>query len=556
MAKYTLEAHLDHKFPAHKLVPQTIEFVRHARKKGLLGGSSLKDSLEDFKTMRRWPSPDTSQLANAARKVPNKVALIDDSGQLTYAELLEMAQRFATGMIQRNYGAGKNVAVMALNGRGIIVPMLAYAMAGYNIFLMNVNSSPRQLEAILDFHDIDLLITDEEFYETFEDSTKARPIIFSHLDSAKAPDGHETIFEVIQSIPVAGISLPEKPTKSVRVIMTSGTTGMPKGVIRLQRKLPVMGLPSIKNLPLQPERTWLLTAVLFHQYGWGYMCMAFGLQSTVITHRHFSAEQVYADMQKYGVNVWVTAASRIRALFKYLEIEDITQVPGLDMVISSGSPLLPTEVEQVTEVFGPVLFNHYGSSESSAEAVSGPRELARDPRLTGHIPTGVTIEIRDEEGNALADGEIGQVWVHTYDMFGGYTDPSIKIPMHDNFYFMGDRGYKFQDRLYVLGRADDLVITQFGEKIQPSEIIDTLVQSDDIDDAFVCGVADSDTGQALRAWVVPSVGSNLSADEVREFVTSRLSSAHRPRDVFFVAALPMTPTGKVIKRELPEHDTI
>lgn len=258
-----------------------------------------------------------------------------------------------------------------------------------------------------------------------------------------------------------------------------------------------------------------------------------------------------------------SAASRLRSIVSYMDNEGIDHVDGLQFIVSAGSPLAAHEIEKTNEKFGgpdaqPVLCNLYGSSESGPIAVARPKELAADTALSGRIYPGEIVDIRDEDGNLVPEGEIGIIWVAVYDLFAGYTDQDIDIPTINGAICMHDRGYITDgNMLHVLGRGDDLIITQFAEKIFPIEIENVLVSHPRIHDSYVHGVADDQYGQAIRAYVIRGEGTDpITADEVREHVVNELSEGHRPRDVFFVDEFPRNPMGKVIRKKLPGHSTV
>ena len=556
MSEYTLEPKIKLTNPMKDNAKQLAHFMRVSGKIGIGKFDGLKNLANDLKPVRRWGGFEAGLLDIAARRYPNRAALIDDDGTLTYEELLQASMNFAASLVDKGYGPGKNIAVLALNGRGSIIPLLARTMVGWNLFMINANSSPMQIEAILDYHDIDLLIVDEEFYNTLNPETKHRDTVLAHLEpDSIAESGLETMAKLIKESPGAD-RLPKNPSPGRHVVMTSGSTGMPKGVVRRPRKSPQSGAPLIDALPLEQGQVWLLTAVLFHMYGWACLAVTLAAKATIVTRRHFDPEDILKVLSERKVDIWASAASRIRALLSYMEQNGIERFNGLKCILSSGSPLLSYEIEETTKKFGPVLMNFYGSSETSTIAITKPGELVYDPELSGHIAPGVSVKVLDSDKNEVPEGEVGEVYVRLFEFFDGYTNPDEDVPTYKGFYAMGDRGYKVGDKLYIKGRADDLVITQYGEKIQPLEIVDLLIRHPNIEDAYVHGVSDDKMGQALRVYVVPAEGFSWSEDDVREYIVSHLTAAHSPRDVFFVEGFVRTDTGKVIKRDLPGHSTI
>lgn len=555
--RYTLDTRVDRSVPRREVFRQLRFFLKKMRERNMIESGGRSELVKDLKNIRRWGGLEATIMARGARQVPNKVALVDDDGELTYGEFFQQAERLAQALHERGYHSGANVAVMALNGRAAILPLTARSMAGYNIFMINGNASAAQIEEYLDFHDVKALIVDEEFLPRITERARQREVILGHLEPEPVEAGShngrafESLDHVIHTAN-ASHELPQKPQKSMHVVMTSGTTGMPKGVVRRQLNSP-QGFASVAAaIPLERNMNVLLTAVLFHAYGWAYMGFSFLAQSRVITRRHFHPEQVLADFRDYDITTWISAATRIRTVIAYMDEAGIDSHEGLKVITNSGSPLLPVEIQRANEKFGPVLCSMYGSSETSAVAVAGARDLVEDPHLTGRIYPGCIVKILDDEGNEVPDGEEGVVGISCFDLFAGYTDPAINAPMIGNLYYMGDRGYRKGDRLYILGRADDLVITQFAEKIYPIEIEDEILRDERIEDAFVQGVPDEHTGQALRAYVVTN--SEITSEEIRDRVRRKLSDAHVPRDIVYVEDFPRGPTGKVISRELPEPD--
>ncbi|KQB86081.1 AMP-binding protein [Corynebacterium lowii] len=560
MARYTLTPESTHGVPRKEIIKQFLFFLKTMKQRSVLETSPLADLPGEIKLRKRWGSLEGGTLALTAQRHPDRLGLVDDEGELTYAEFFDHVYRLAHGL--QNYGVkdGDNVAVMALNGRAAIFPLSARQLLGYHIFMVNANSSGPQIHKVLEYHEINAFIVDQEFYDRLLPETKEKfNIIIGHTEG-DVPDGLPTLNQIIDETHLITNEdrLPEKPTKSVHVVMTSGTTGMPKGVVRRQLVSPQGIAPAFAAIPWRQDMTVMLHGVLFHFYGWANMLIAMLTGSTIITRRHFDVDETLDIFDKYKVNAWVSAASRLRSIIAELDDRGVKHVDGLEFICSSGSPLTEYEVTRVVDIFGPILCNSYGSTETAGLAISPPELLAKDTSLTGRIHPGYLIEIRDDEGNLLPDGEIGEIYAGCYDMFVGYTDPDAPVRVVNKLLRMGDRGYKKGDLLYVLGRADDLVITQFGEKIFPSELEDLLIRDPRVEDAHVHGVKDAKFGQALRAYIIRAEGvsaEDLSEEEVRRIIVEELSAAHAPRDVFFMKDFPRNPMGKVIRPELPDHST-
>ncbi|MEJ4112992.1 AMP-binding protein [Corynebacterium kroppenstedtii] len=568
MPTFTLTPQVNHGAPAKAKLQQFIYFLRILKDLDVIEPMGPKDLAAVAKNVVRWGALETTMLATAARQNPNRLGLVDDDGELTYAQLWEHTTRLALALQARGVTAGTNVAVLARNGRASVLPLTCRHMLGFNIFMINANTSAKQLDQVLAFHHIDVFILDDEFLPMLADTAAdTYDIILGHVDNPDNATGYDTLDGIINHARVTD-SLPLRPKRGFHVVMTSGTTGMPKGVIRGAFKSPQGVAPLVSGIPWRRGLSVILTSVLFHDYGWANLCLSLFTQSTIIARRGFDPAETLDDIKKYNATAMCSAASRLRSIVSYMDNEGIDHLDGLEFIVSAGSPLAEHEIHKTNEKFGtpipgsnelrPVLCNLYGSSESGPIAVSRPHELAADTALSGRIYPGEIVDIRDDNGNPLPEGEIGIIWVAVYDLFAGYTDQDITIPTINGAICMHDRGYITDgNMLHVLGRGDDLIITQFAEKIFPIEIDNALVSHPRIHDAYVHGVADDQYGQAIRAYVIREHNTPpITADEVREHIVAELSEGHRPRDVFFVEEFPRNPMGKVIRKKLPGHSTI
>ncbi|WP_296137536.1 AMP-binding protein [uncultured Corynebacterium sp.] len=563
MSNFTLTPRINHGAPATIKLQQFGYFLRILKDLEVLEPMGAGDIAAAAKSFYRWGALETTMLFMAARMNPDRLGLVDDDGELTYGEFWELTNRLARALQARGVKAGTNVAVLARNGRAAILPLTCRHMLGFNIFMVNANTSAKQLEHVLAFNHIDVFILDDEFLPMLaDDATEKYDIILGHVDDPDNSEHYETMEGIIGQARVTD-SLPTRPKRGFHVVMTSGTRGMPKGVIRGAFKSPQGAAPLVSGIPWKRGLTVILTSVLFHAYGWANLVLSLFTQVTIIARRGFSPEETLRDIQHYHATAMCSAASRLRSIVSYMDNEGIDHVDGLEFIVSAGSPLAAHEIEKTNEKFGgpdaqPVLCNLYGSSESGPIAVARPKELAADTALSGRIYPGEIVDIRDEDGNLVPEGEIGIIWVAVYDLFAGYTDQDIDIPTINGAICMHDRGYITDgNMLHVLGRGDDLIITQFAEKIFPIEIENVLVSHPRIHDSYVHGVADDQYGQAIRAYVIRGEGTDpITADEVREHVVNELSEGHRPRDVFFVDEFPRNPMGKVIRKKLPGHSTV
>ena len=223
----------------------------------------------------------------------------------------------------------------------------------------------------------------------------------------------------------------------------------------------------------------------------------------------------------------------------------------LRVVAVSGSALPGGLSDRWMDLFGENVYNLYGSTEVAWASIATPEELRAAPGTAGRPPHGTIVRLYDDDGNPVAEGETGRIFVGNEMQFEGYTGGGSKDDI-DGLLSSGDVGH-FDEagRLFVDGRDDDMIVSG-GENVFPQEVEDLLSSHDQIAEAAVFGVDDEKFGQRLKAVVVTKGSKKLSEAEVKKYVKSNLAGYKVPRDVEFVDELPRTSTGKVLKRELRE----
>jgi fatty-acyl-CoA synthase len=231
------------------------------------------------------------------------------------------------------------------------------------------------------------------------------------------------------------------------------------------------------------------------------------------------------------------------------EILATADLSHLRVLACSGSALPAAVAEEAQHRFGLVLYNVYGSTEVAIASIATPEELRADPATAGRPAPGVTVRLFDHRDLPVARGGTGRVFVAGSMQFEGYTNGDNKDKIH-GLMSTGDLGrFDARGRLHIVGREDDMIVSG-AENVFPREIEELLISHPEINDVAVVGVPDPDFGEVLRACVVPTPGSTLDEDGVREFVRSRLARHKVPRQVVLLPELPRNATGKVLRRKL------
>ena len=482
----------------------------------------------------RWGlTPATGYAAGAARH-PGRLALIDDDGELSWREVDRRTDRIASELRLRGLREGDAVGLLARNGRGLVEGAVALAKVGADVLYLNTGSAGGPLAAVLDREGARGLLYDGEFAGLLGPALSGRVSVTSE----QADEFART----------STLGAPPKPGRTSRqIILTSGTTGAPRGAARdgasVEDAAAVLSL-----IPLRARETTVLAAPAFHAWGLGHLTLAMLLGSTVVLHRRFDADRVLRAVQDLRATTLIVVPVTLERLVQAAHTGQY-DLGALRVICSSGSALSTDLVRRGQEVFGPVLYNLYGSTEVACVSVATPQDLAEDPRTAGRPPRGVRLRVVDGAGHDVQPGTAGRIFAASGLSFRGYTDGSDKDRL-DGLVSTGDDGVlDATGRLTVLGRDDDMVVIG-GENIYPSQVEDVLAQDPSVADVAVVDEPDELYGVRLVAHIVAAPGARVDPAHLQELVRSQLARYAVPRQVQLVSELPRNATGKVLRSQL------
>jgi acyl-CoA synthetase (AMP-forming)/AMP-acid ligase II len=504
-----------------------LEGARVLVKAGLLAPARPDRLLGMGLAVARWGVTPASAYAAGAARTPNRPALVDDDGVLTWRQIDQRTDRIAGELRARGVHEGCAVGLLARNGRRFVEPAVALSKCGADVLYLNTGSAADQLAEVLRREDAFTCLYDEELADLVPGGMTTE-----ELDALAGTDG-------------PGAPPPPKHT-SRQVIMTSGTTGAPRGAARSGGSAEDV-VAMLSAIPLRARETTVVAAPVFHAWGLGNLSLSMLLGSTAVLMRRFDATRVLEAVEEHGA----TALIVVPVLLEKLLAADPRRydLSSLKVIASSGSALPGDLVARTLDAFGPVLHNLYGSTEVAYAAVAGPDDLAADPRVAGRAPHGVTLRVVDDAGKDVAPGESGRIFVGNGLAFAGYTDGSDKDRL-DGLVATGDVGTLSADGLLtVQGRDDDMVVVG-GENVFPGQVEDVLHEHPSVEDVAVVGVDDEKYGARLVAHVVAAAGKTVDEEDLQEWVRSRLARFAVPREVHVHDELPRNSTGKVLKREL------
>jgi fatty-acyl-CoA synthase len=486
----------------------------------------------------------------AAIRHGDHTALIDERGELTYKELDERVNALANAWRERGFEAGEGIAILVRNHRGFLESVLAGVKCGGRIILLNTSFAGPQIREVAEREGTDLLVYDDEYSKVLEGIDEPpRGRFRAWTDDEEAPE--DSIEALIAS---ASTDAPPKPGESPRVtILTSGTTGTPKGAPRSEpRSLSLLG-GLLSKVPFRSEETTELCVPMFHALGFMQALVGVALGSTLVIRRRFDPEETLESLEKHGATAMVVVPVMLRRLVD-LGDEQIKQrdLSHLRIIFVSGSALGADLAERATKLLGPVIYNLYGSTEIAYATIATPEDIEADSSSVGKVVRGSVVKIFDEDGKELPQGESGRIFVGNLSQFEGYTGGGSKDSIQ-GLMSSGDVGHFDENgRLFIDGRDDEMIVSG-GENVFPAEIEELLGAHESINEAAAIGVDDEKFGQRLKAFVVLNDGADLSEEDVKSYVKENLANYKVPREVVFLDELPRNPTGKVLKRELVEE---
>lgn len=474
-------------------------------------------------------------LAVAAARWPQRTAIIDDDGALNYHELQAKTESLARQLVDTGAGPGKAVGVMCRNGRDFVSAVFATALVGADVVLVNTEFRSDALAGALGAHQVATMLCDNEFAEHIRDALPSIQV----LDPAEGP-------------PTASRSRAKVAPSGRIVLLTSGTTGIPKGAPRTPRISTGLGagVTILERTHLRAGARIALATPMFHGLGFGIMTLAVSLGATMLTRRRFDAEQTLAQASLHradAMSVVPIMLARILDLPQRVRMRN--PLASLKVVICSGDRLDPTLARRFMDEYGDVLYNLYGSTEVGIGSLATPAELRAAPETVGRPVAGCPVRIYDRSGRPVGPRVTGRIFVGGELSSDGYTGGGGKHVI-DGHTSTGDMGYLDNaGRLYIVGREDDMIVSG-GENVYPRALENALAEHPDVAETAVVGVDDEQFGRRLAAFVVPRDRREVDVTALREFLKGKVSRFEQPRDIHLVDSIPRNPAGKVIRRAL------
>ncbi|HSO31905.1 MAG TPA: AMP-binding protein [Labilithrix sp.] len=498
-----------------------------------------------------------------ARNSPSKPALIWRGRSTSFAELDERIDRVAGGLARRGIDRKKSIILMMRNRQELVEVGAAAARAGAAAVAISWRSTPKELVYLATHSGARGIVLEAELLHTLEAVKDELPPAFLENVFVVGGSGGSTKVRTIPYDTLIEEAAPKAPPpvrgqedEAAVVIYTSGTTGKPKGAVRKFPKDTMQAAFRFLNeTPLRVDDVHLVTCPLYHSTAIGFMSLSHILGQTVVLMDDFKPEAFLELVDRYGVTTSAVVPTMLhRVMDLPADVRKKYDARTLRAVFSGGAPLPAAVASDFMDMFGDVLFNFYGATETGLVTLAKPADLRAAPGTIGKaLPTN-DIRLMGDDGREVTEGAVGELYVKNKMLVSGYheDEEATKQSMRGGFFSVGDLARRDASGHYFIeGRKRDMVISG-GVNVYPAEVEGVLEQYPGIREVAVVGVPDREWGERVRAFVVMKSGWEADEGAIKSFARERLAGPKVPRDFVFVDSLPRNPTGKVLKRELRE----
>ncbi|MET3963401.1 acyl-CoA synthetase (AMP-forming)/AMP-acid ligase II [Marmoricola sp. OAE513] len=500
-------------------------------------------------TLHHWGMGLAGGFQAVAIRFPDREGLVDELGSLTFREIDERSNAFADALAKRGIGPGDGVALLVRNHRGFLDSALGISKLGAHVLLLNTAFAAPQLGEVCGRENATLLIHDQEFDALVDEAGVDVPRVLAWTDEDDR--GRDTVEALVAEGSPRSRKAP--PTEGKMVILTSGTTGTPKGAPRGGGNFDA-AVALLERIPLRSGWRTHVAAPLFHTWGFAHLSLSMLLGGTVVLTRKFEPESALQVLTKHRCDSFVVIPVMLQRILRLpQETLDSYDLSRVKVVAASGSAMPGNLAIEWMDQFGDTLYNTYGSTEVAWASVAQPRDMRAAPGTAGKPPVNTVVRLYDEHGAEVPTGSTGRIFVGNSMLFEGYTGGGHKESI-DGLMSSGDVGrFDEEGRLFVEGRDDEMIVSG-GENVFPQEVEDCIARHESVAEVAAIGVEDDEFGKRLRAFVVVVPGGDVAEDELREHVKANLARYKVPRDFVFLDELPRNATGKILKRGLTDYD--
>lgn len=494
----------------------------------------------------------------AAQQWPDRDCFIlEDNTRRTFREVDDRVNRLATALADQGVERGERVALLATDSAEYVEVLLALMKLGATFVPLNFRLATSEVRTLLEAAEATWVFAGERYLSAIEEIRGDLPLLANVVTLGFTADGLPSFEDLLAS------GRPEEPPRRAGeedifgLAFTSGTTGLPKGVLQSQRMIKAMTLNGILEYRLQPGDIRYAAAPLYHVAGMGYVFMAIARGCTSLILPQFDAA-VVLDWLKAGLTGVFLVPTMVSSVLQQAGIEE-GDYSALRSIVYGASPMSPALLRRAMAIFDCDFYNGFGAgTEAGMQSVLGPedhrRALAGEEHLLSSIGKpgfGIELKLTDGNGEEVPRGEVGEISTRSDMVMSGYLgrpDLTERAVTPDGWFTAGDMAWMDEDGyLYLAGRKNDMII-RGGENIYPIEIESTLAEHPTVVESAVVGAPDEHWGEVVIAYLVTD--RPVEVDELAAFCRERLAKYKVPAAFFVVDELPKNASGKVLKHRL------
>lgn len=485
---------------------------------------------------------------------PDKVAVRWRGREVTFGQLDEQIDGIGRGLRARGLGRGSRAVIMLENCPEMIALQAAMSRMGAAGVTISYRSTAAELTYLVNHSGADAMF----FSAATEGVVREALPSFDRLRAERlfcVGDGVDGFASYDDLLRERGSGAQEEGDDAAVIIYTSGTTGKPKGAVRKFPRDAMEGtLQIIASSPLRTDDVHLAVLPFYHSTAYAFTSFSHVVGATVVILDHFDPEAFLSAVQEHRVTQTALVPTLLHRVMQ-LGAERIWRYDTgtLRAILLAGAPLGAELARSAMDVFGDVLYNYYGATETGLNTVAGPHDLRASPGTIGRLIGGTDLRLLDDEGREVRDGEVGELFVRGPLMVEGYHDDeaSTRASQRDGYFSVGDLGWVDGRGCYHLaGRKRDMIISG-GVNVYPAEVERVIDAHPGVSESAVIGLPDDEWGERVCAVIVPrDAQDNELRASLETHCRQHLSGPKRPRQIELTDVLPRNPTGKVLKREL------
>jgi long-chain acyl-CoA synthetase len=490
-------------------------------------------------------------IAPWAEGSPNQPALVEAGGTWTYKQLSSAIATTQSWLVDSGVRPGDRVMIVCENCRAFVAILLALANLDAWPVLVNARLSAKEIDQIREHCGARRVIYTTSVSPHAREHAKCDGAVIVEVKDI-GQVGLGSLDETVEPEPFD----PNSNDQVAALIYTSGTTGLPKGVMLTHRGLLFVAAVSAKIRSLNPEDSLLGVLPMSHAVGLSVVLLG-ALFSGASVHLmpRFDPVKVLKALEEGQLTVMLGAPAMFSLFVEYATMKGIRSAtyPGLRIISSSGAPLQATVKLEVENLFGLVLHNGYGVTECSPNITQARLDATYQHLSVGHAFPGVEVRLVGSDGQPVPEGEVGELWVRGPNVMKGYyraPEETAAAINPEGWFNTRDLARREDGKLYIVGRTKELIV-RFGFNVYPAEVEAVLNACPGVVRSAVIGrAAAGDGNEEVLAFVQLTPGSSLTSVQVAEHAAGHLAPYKRPSQIVLVDALPLTPTGKVVKAEL------